>query len=328
MKPKAQTILQNKDKTIPILSFPSAQLLGISVSELIGCADNHVKGMKAIAERCDIGASLNMMDLSVEAEAFGATIHFADNEIPTVTAGVIDDISQAESIAVPEIGAARTRVYIDGIKKAKQALDRPVFCGIIGPYSLAGRLLDMTELMMACFDSPDEVHTLLTKATDFLIKYLAAFKEAGADGVILAEPAGGLLSPSLAEEFSTPYVKKIFDSVNDEGFIICYHNCGNAVTAQAEDIASLGADIYHFGNSIRLADIIPAMPTDSIVMGNIDPLIFRNGSAEDIENAAQSVYNDCRGYDNFMLSSGCDIPYDAKWENIDAYFKKIKSLYQ
>ena len=328
MKKKVLDILKNKEKTIPILSFPSTQLTGCSVRELISSADMQVKGMQAIAARCPIGASLNMMDLSVEAEAFGAKVRYFDEEIPTVIEGVISDITDAEQIVVPQVSEHRTRVFVEGVRKAKEVITEvPVFCGVIGPYSLAGRLFDMTELMMECYDSPDEVHMLLSKATEFIIQYLKAFKEAGADGVVMAEPAAGLLSPSLAEEFSTPYVKEIFDAVRDEEFVICYHNCGNAVVDMAEQIATLDADIYHFGNAIRLADIIPQMPEDSIVMGNVDPLLFKDGTIEQLRDTIQQVYDECGAYENFMISSGCDIPAAAKWENIDAYFEKIEELY-
>ena len=79
MKKIVKNLLKNKEKTIPILSFPSSQLLGISVNELISSSENQAKGMKAIMERCNVGASLNMMDLSVEAEAFGAKVKFDEN---------------------------------------------------------------------------------------------------------------------------------------------------------------------------------------------------------------------------------------------------------
>lgn len=52
------------------------------------------------------------------------------------------------------------------------------------------------------------------------------------------------------------FVKEIFDEINDDNFIICYHNCGNAVPDMAESIAKLGADICHFGNAIELKSII------------------------------------------------------------------------
>ena len=139
MKTKVKSILEQKQKTIPILSFPSTQLLGISVNELISSSDKQVAGMIEISKKCDIGASLNMMDLSVEAECFGATVRFSDDEIPTIEKGCIDDISDASELVVPSVGAGRTEIYIEGVKKAKEQIsDIPVFCGVIGPYSLAG----------------------------------------------------------------------------------------------------------------------------------------------------------------------------------------------
>ncbi len=328
MKKTVQKIYSNKAKTIPILSFPSIQLLGIIVKELLDSPEMQVKGMKAIAERCNIGASLNMMDLSVEAEAFGAQIVYYDHDVPTVRKGIIDDIFDAESIVVPSTKDGRAPICIEGIRRAKEEItDVPVFCGVIGPYSLAGRLFDMTELMMECYDSPDEVKILLSKATEFIINYIKEFKKAGADGVIMAEPAAGLLSPSLNAEFSVPFVKEIFDAVNDDDFVICYHNCGDAVKDMAKDIAAIDADIYHFGNAISLKDIIPLMPEDSLVMGNIDPVLFRNGTPESIRENVRRVYSECSQYDNFMLSSGCDIPAESKWENIDEYFRCVSELY-
>ncbi len=328
MEEKVKALLNNKNKTVPILSFPSTQLLGITVRELISSAEMQVKGMQAIAEKCNVGASLNIMDLSVEAEAFGAKIRFYDDDIPAVEKGIIDDIADAESITVPDIGAGRTSICIDGIKRAKEKItDIPVFCGVIGPYSLAGRLFDMTELMMECFDSPDEVKILLSKATEFIIKYIKVFKEVGADGVIMAEPAAGLLSPSLAEEFSMPFVQKIFDEINSEDFIICYHNCGNAANDMLDMISELNADIIHLGNAINLKKALEKLPKDKIVMGNVNPVLFRTGTPDDIRKDVQRVFDECSMYDNFMISTGCDVPAASKWENINAYFEKVNELY-
>lgn len=329
MKAKVKELLKHKNKTVPILSFPSTQLLNISVNELLSSADMQVKGMQAIAEKFGIGASLNMMDLSVEAEAFGSKIRFYDDDIPAVEKGIIDDIADAENIVVPEIGAGRTSICIDGVKKAKECItDIPVFCGVIGPYSLAGRIFDMTELMMECFDSPDEVRILLSKATEFIIKYIKAFKEIGADGVIMAEPAAGLLSPSLAEEFSMPFVQQIFDEINSDDFIVCYHNCGNAAGDMLDMIAQLNADIIHLGNAINIKKALEELPEDKIVMGNVNPVLFRTGTPDNISSDVQRVFDECSMHNNFMISTGCDVPAASKWENIEAYFKKVNELYE
>lgn len=329
MKNKVKELLKHKNKTVPILSFPSSRLLRISVKELISSSDMQVCGMREISEKCSVGATLNMMDLSVEAEAFGAKIRFYEEDIPAVEKGIINDISLIQNIVVPEVGAGRTSVCIDGVKKAKETIsDKPVFCGVIGPYSLAGRLFDMTELMMSCFDSPDEVTVLIKKATEFIIKYIKAFKEVGADGVILAEPAAGLLSPTLAEEFSMPFVQQIFDEINSDDFIICYHNCGKSAEDMFDMISELNADIIHLGNEINLRKALAELPSDKIVMGNVNPVLFRTGSPDDIKNDVQRVFDECSMYENFMISTGCDVPAASKWENIEAYFEKVNELYE
>jgi len=73
-------------KTMPILSFPSVSLMGITVKELINDPDLQAKGMKAVADEVDSAASVSMMDLSIEAEAFGAKIQMSEDEVPLFSA--------------------------------------------------------------------------------------------------------------------------------------------------------------------------------------------------------------------------------------------------
>ena len=321
-------MLADKAKTMPILSFPSARLLGVTVSELLKTPEMQAKGMLAIRDRCPVSAAVSMMDLSVEAEAFGAQVHFFEDEVPVVTKGIMDEIEQAASITVPAIGTGRTALYIETVRKAKEKItDIPVFCGCIGPYSLASRLFDMTELMYACFDDEENTLLLLEKATQFIISYITAFKAAGADGVVLAEPVAGMLSPNLARQFSDPFVTKIFEAVGDESFVTVYHNCGNAVADMKDSLAKIPADVFHFGNAVKLSALFPAFPAQKIIMGNVDPVLFKNGTPAEIEKHTKAVLEECNGFANFLLSSGCDIPADARWENLDAYFKTVGEFY-
>lgn len=84
------------------------------------------------------------------------------------------------------------------------------------------------------------------------IKYAKAYKNAGANGIMVAEPVAGLLSPSLEEEFSAPYMKKIVSAVQDDNFAVIYHNCGNNTLMMINSISYIRAMAYHFGNSIDL----------------------------------------------------------------------------
>ncbi|HJD24434.1 MAG TPA: uroporphyrinogen decarboxylase family protein, partial [Firmicutes bacterium] len=318
-------------RAMPVLSFPSTSLMGITVRELIGSSDKQAEGMKLIAERTKSAASVSMMDLSVEAEAFGSEIRISDDEVPTVIGAIVESEEEAEALAVPAVGAGRTGRYIEAIGKAcKLITDRPVFAGVIGPFSLAGRLIGVSDALANCYDEPDMVHITLKKSTEFLIRYIRAYKEnTGAAGVVMAEPLTGLLSPSLAEEFSEPYVKEIVDAVQDDNFLVIYHNCGDNTIAMIDSILRTGAAAYHFGNSISMKEMLSHIPDNIVAMGNVDPASqFRNGTPASIREETLRVMGECCGHPNFVISSGCDIPPASSWENIDAFFAAVDEFYQ
>jgi uroporphyrinogen decarboxylase len=317
-------------KAMPILSFPSVQLLGISVPELISSAEMQAKGMQLIAQRVNAGAALSMMNLSLEAEAFGSAIRVADDEVPTVIGRIVNDLTDAKALKIPDARAGRTGLYIDAIGiAAREIKDRPVFSGVIGPYSLAGRLMDVSEIMIQCYEDPEMVHITLEKVTEFLISYINAYKEAGAHGVAIAEPLAGILNPKLIEEFSTPYVRKIVDAVQTDDFAVLYHNCGNNTIILLDSILKTGASAYHFGNAIDMHEMVSKFPSDTLVLGNIDPSgEFRYGTPESIRTATLALLEKCAKYPNFIISSGCDIPPMSKWENIDAFFAAVDEFYR
>lgn len=316
-------------KPMPILSFPAIQMMGVTVKELIMDSGLQAKGMKLIADRTDAAASVSLMDLSVEAECFGSTIRFTDDEVPAVIGSVVSSEEEAQALAVPQIGAGRTTIYIEAIEKAVRMIeDRPVFAGVIGPFSLAGRLMDVAEAMVYCYDEPDMVHIVLQKATQFLIRYIDAYKKAGANGVVIAEPLAGLLSPALAEEFSVPYMRQIVEAVQDDEFIVIYHNCGDYTIQQIDSILTIGAPMYHFGNAIDMAEMMKHIPADVLAAGNVDPAgQFRNGTVDSMKAETLSIMEKCCKYPNFVISSGCDIPPMSKWENIDAFFEAVVGFY-
>ncbi|MCB6994309.1 uroporphyrinogen decarboxylase family protein [bacterium 210820-DFI.6.37] len=316
-------------KPMPILSFPCVQLLDARVDQLVSDSSTQAAGMKAVADRVDSLASVSFMDLSLEAQAFGAEVKMFEMEVPTITGILVRDQEDAEKLEIPSLEAGRLMVYIEGMKKALSLIqDRPVFAGVIGPFSLAGRLVDVNKAMIYCKKNPLLLHTVLEKATEFLIQYIQAYKETGANGIVMAEPLAGLISPRLAEKFSAPYVRRIAEAVKDQEFLVIYHNCGNAALKMAESIKNTGCDAYHFGNAIDMKAMMEQFPEDIVVMGNIDPVQqFAKGTPESMRQAVEELLAQCSVYPNFVISSGCDIPPEADWENIDAFFAAVKDFY-
>jgi uroporphyrinogen decarboxylase len=314
-------------QAMPIMTYPGLGLANKNIMEAVKDGESQFESIRALSNKYLSAAAVTIMDLSVEAEAFGSPITYSEEDVPTVTARIVYDEESVGALRVPAIGKGRTSEYVKAAELvAKNIKDRPVFGGQIGPFSLAARLYDMTEIMVDLMLEPDIIHTLLEKATEFLVLYAKAFKNAGANGIIIAEPAAGLLSPQQCDEFSSKYVKKIVDGVQDDNFMVILHNCGNTNNL-IPSMLSTGAMGLHFGNAVDMLDILPKIPWGRIAFGNVDPAgVFKNGTVEDVKIKTLELLENTAIYKNFIISSGCDIPPGTPLDNIDAFFKTIEKF--
>jgi uroporphyrinogen decarboxylase len=307
---------------MPIMTNPGIELIGKNISDAVNDGQIHFDSVVALKNRFNQSvASTTIMDLSVEAEAFGATVVFDDKEVPTVSGRLLTSREDIEALRIPSIGEKRIPEYLKANSLAAKEIDRPLFGGCIGPFSLAGRLYDMTELMMAMYIEPDTANLLLEKCTQFILEYCHAIKACGSSGVVMAEPAAGLLSNDDCMMFSSLYVMKIIDEVQDDNFAVILHNCGNAGQC-TRAMVETGAAALHFGNKIDMAGVLAEVPEDIAVLGNVDPVgMMKMGTPQSITDNVHKLLNLARGHKNFVLSTGCDVPPATPIENIEAFFK-------
>ncbi len=311
-------------KAIPLMTSPGAELIGASPRELFQNGELQFRCIRALAEAVPAAAHVTFMDLSVEAEAFGSEIAFRDAEAPTVARPLAGTPEAIEALPIPKPGAARTAEALRSAELCARHLERPTFCGIIGPYSLAGRLADLSEMMILTAAEPETAHTLLRKTTAFLKEYLLALKATGVAGVVIAEPAAGLLSPEMCGEFSAAYLKEIIAAVKDEHFFVILHNCGKT-EKQVEHLLSTGADALHVGNAVDIRDILRQVPESTPVLGNLDPAgVFRAMTSKQVFEKTLELLRATAPYPHHVLSSGCDLPPGVPMSNVKAFFEAQK----
>lgn len=306
------------------MTHPGIELVGCTVKQAVTDGRTHSDAICALNGRFPAAAVTAIMDLTVEAEAFGAEVVFTEDEIPNVVGRLVSDADSVNSLEVPDLDRGRVRQFLLANRlTAERIKDKPIYGGCIGPFSLAGRLYDLSELMMAIYIEPETVNALLEKCTEFIIKYLKAMKETGINGVVLAEPAAGLVSNEDCNEYSTKYVKKIVEAVQDASFAIILHNCGN--TGHCTDaMVRSGAAALHFGNRADMVEALKACPADIPVMGNIDPVgVLGQATPEAVKAETLSLLKATAQWDNFVLSTGCDVPPHIPFENIEAFYSAL-----
>ncbi|MDD2961943.1 MAG: uroporphyrinogen decarboxylase family protein [Muribaculaceae bacterium] len=319
--------LTNDRLAIPIMTHPGIEMIGKRVIDAVNDGQIHADAIVALSNAMPSDGATVIMDLTVEAEAFGAVLHISDNEVPSVEKPLLDDLNDVNSLNVPSITAGRVPQYILANKIAAERItDKPIYAGCIGPYSLAGRLFDMSDLMISIYTDSDLVSQLLSKCNEFIIKYVEALKATGVDGVIIAEPAAGLLSNEDATTYSTTYVKEIVKKFQDDEFMIILHNCGNKGHC-TQSMIDTGANALHFGNQCDIMSALKDTPKDVIVMGNIDPVgVFRNMKVNDVYDEILRILNLTKDYPNFIISSGCDVPPNVSMDNVKAFYSAVNDF--
>lgn len=328
MKEWINEIIQKKEVVaMPIMTHPGIEMIGKTVRDAVTDGQVHYNAIQALSEKYPTAAATVIMDLTVEAEAFGAEIVFPENEVPSVVGRLLNDEEAIDKLEIPALNKGRIPQFLKANMLAAKAItDRPVFAGCIGPYSLAGRLYDMSEIMMLIYINPEAANSLLKKCSDFILRYCMALKATGVNGVVMAEPAAGLLSDEDCTQYSSVFIKEIVEKVQDDHFTVILHNCGNTGHCTRAMVAT-GAAAYHFGNKINMVEALKEVPADALAMGNLDPVsLFKAAAPEEMKKATLDLLEATRSYPNFVLSSGCDTPPHTPAENIDAFFAALNEF--
>lgn len=324
---KEKLLASSRREAIPIMTHPGIELLGKNVRDAVTDGRVQFEAVRTLARSFPAAAATMMMDLSVEAEAFGSPVRFADDEVPTVHARIIETAEDVERLKVPTMQSGRVQQYLLAARLvAANIADRPVLGGCIGPFSLAGRLFDMTEIMTALLTEPDTVHMLLEKCTQFLLAYAGELKRQGVNGIVIAEPAAGVLSPEDCMAFSSAYVRRIVEALQDDSFMVVLHNCG-ARESLVLAMLSAGAAGFHFGNVIDITVPLSLIPQDRLVMGNIDPVrTLKMASPALLRTSVLELLGKTKGYRNYVLSTGCDAPPGVPTENVNMFYEALAAF--
>lgn len=311
---------------LPIAVYPGLALTGGRVLDVVTNAAAQVDAQAALQERYRTAFALSAMDLSAEAEAFGCSVHFSEDEVPTVAGRLVTDLAGARRLAVPEPGDKRTAVYLDAVRGLRRLAGNPlVFGGCIGPFSLATRLVGVSEAMELSVTAPQMMHAVIAKSAAFLTAYVHAFREAGAAGVIMAEPVAGLLSPRALAGFSSAYIKELAEAVSDGRFTLILHNCAAKLPHLAALLAS-GLRSFHFGAPMDMAAALATVASDVVICGNLDPAaVFCHSTPDRVRQATADLLAKTRSFPNVVISSGCDLPPSVTLDRLDAFHQTVVS---
>ena len=91
------------------MTHPGIELIGSTVLKAVTDGQTHADAICALNEAFPAAAVTAIMDLTVEAEAFGTEIRFSENEIPNVIGRLVGDADEVAALEVPTLDKGRVQ---------------------------------------------------------------------------------------------------------------------------------------------------------------------------------------------------------------------------
>lgn len=306
---------------VPLMGYPGVQLTHSSLKQNGFNAELHYRSIYKLVEMFAPDVIFYMMDLAIEAGAIGLQIRYPLEESASVELHPVQHISDLDVYKVLDpIFDARIRSYIDTMSLMSRNL-KNVTRGayVIGPFSLAGLMLGASEIALATVDNPDLVLATLNYAEDVISRYAKELVNAGADLVAILEPTATFLSPKSFSRFSGNYVNRIARRLDA---MTVLHICGDT-TRLVPVMGQLDIQGLSLDSMVDLSIAARKIPSDMVLIGNLDPVrIMVNESPEGVRRAVRNLLDAMSPYENFVLSTGCDLPQETPLENIRAFMEE------
>jgi len=312
-----------KNSVIPLLGMPGIKLSKTSLKENLTCSETQYKTLSMLLDRFKPDGIFPLMDLTVEVEALGLSLNFPENGHPSVVNHPVKNKEDLMALKESWKGiSGRMNVFAEIIEKMAKKYTLIKGAYVIGPFSMAGELMGAQDTALNVILNPELVMECLDFSLQVISDYARTLFNAGADTIAVLEPLAVILSPEQYKEFSLKPFKRLLSRLDNRPLIL--HICGNThhlVKLMCES----GAVGLSLDSQVDLKKIKALVSEDITIMGNLAPVdVFLNSTPEGVEKTTSDLMEDMKDRENFILSSGCDIPMKTPFENIDAFMKAAR----
>ena len=307
---------------VPFTGVHVAKLVDSNAEELLKNGDILVKAVSAAAERYYADGVCSAFDLQAEAEVLGCALHWGKNNPPAVTGHVLAQGKTLEDLPEFTKDKGRLPMFFEATRKLVEKVgdEKAVFALCCGPFTLALHLRG-SAFIMDMMKKPDEAHKVLEYCAEITRRMGEWYMETGAHVVAVVDPMTSQIAPKHFEAFVTPYVKPVIDEVHGKGGIVTLFCCGNA-TKNIELMMKSKPDAIAFDEQVDLQFVKDLADQYHVSFeGNIPlttTLLF-GSPRECVADIKKRI--EIGGRRGYILSPGCDLPYDTPFYNLEAVGK-------
>jgi uroporphyrinogen decarboxylase len=299
----------------PLMGLPGITLSRTTLRQNLEDPGTQWRSLSMLIERLEPDAAFPMMDLSVEAEALGCDLIKPENGsfcIADHPIGCSEDISKLRLPNPLRDGRLPKKLHV--IREMSRHLDCINVAYVTGPFTLAGLLAGATSLIKSVLKNPEFVQRLVDFSEAVIRIYINALVDSGADMICILEPTAVTLSP---HQFSTHSARPMQNLSESCPIPVIIHICGDS-TALIDEMIRVNCLGYSLDSKVDLPVLARRIPRDRLILGNLDPVdIVAYGETEQIRLETRQLLHNMADKENFVLSTGCDLPMDTKMGNLE-----------
>jgi uroporphyrinogen decarboxylase len=297
---------------------------GFGIVDIIENVEKHVYSQFYSRQKFGYDCVWDLCGVSAESEAMGTVIRY-DNETPPMAVDhpVKDYNRDLKNLQIPDPHRdGRMPNVIKGVERLKELCQGsiPVIGYVQGPLRHATMLRSTEALMRDMLKNPEPVKELLSIVVDSLMVYGAALVHAGADVLMIGDPAssGDVISRKHWEKWGLEPTVRLVQFLKGTGVKVILHICGN-ITDRLDIMPQIGLDALSVDEKVDLKTARTVLGPDFCLFGNVSPskaLFF--GPAEVVESESHECIEKAGRDGPFILGSGCVVPEITDAQHIAA----------
>ncbi|MBW2368448.1 MAG: methyltransferase, partial [Deltaproteobacteria bacterium] len=287
--------------TMPIFSgmgmvtVHAIKKLGIPFAGVHTTAENLAQSARTTAEMYGFDAAIVPYDMCTVPEALGREISlYADSEdilYPTV-ASKWESFDEVD-IDMDFLSKARMPA-VDGafnILKAPESGNLALGAWLLGPFTMAGQVIELDILLKGVKKKKDRVEAFLVAMTDLVIKAAKHYESLGVNYITIREmgSCSDLISPRMWKTLVGPNLTRVFDAV---ALPTVNHICGSTDMI-IEQMQTCGADAISVDQKNNVVETRKKLGNDVLILGNFDPFgTLVKGDAADVAPVIKKCIDD------------------------------------
>lgn len=308
-----------------MVTLPAIQWLGLRFPQIHKIAEAMAATAIVSMERYGFDSVLVPYDMCVLPEAMGLPISLYEQSADVLYPTLPNKHAAPEAVQVPEdlLSLGRMPVVTEALKILRKKVGHHCAVGtwLLGPFTLAGQLVELDVLYKMARKEPPRVEALLDRLVEVIIRLGRFYQDLGVDYISLREMGAGttILSPRIFQAMVQPRLTRVLAAWKPPRVL---HICG-ATNLIIERMNECGAEALSVDQENNLAASREKIGREKLLFGNFNPFAtLSQKEEEEVEGVVQSCLE--AGAD--AVWPGCDIWPDVREENVFRFVKAVHDL--